>query len=94
MFADIINDCALTIEFTLPYWALKSNTGLLCLTSVMKSIVGVAGGATRAAITQHQAVQGNMADVSAKDGSQETCVNLLASILGIFLLTYFENNEV
>lgn len=35
-----------------------------------QSIVGVAGGATRAALTQHQARRNNMADVSAKDGSQ------------------------
>ena len=32
--------------------------------------MGVAGGATRAALTQHQARCNNMADVSAKDGSQ------------------------
>ena len=32
--------------------------------------MGVAGGATRAALTQHQARRNNMADVSAKDGSQ------------------------
>lgn len=36
----------------------------------MQSIVGVAGGATRAAMTQHQARRDNMADVAAKDGSQ------------------------
>ena len=30
----------------------------------------MAGGATRAALTQHQARRDNMADVSAKDGSQ------------------------
>ena len=35
-----------------------------------QSIVGVAGGATRAAMTQHQARRDNMADVAAKDGSQ------------------------
>lgn len=32
--------------------------------------MGVAGGATKAAFTQHQARRDNMADVSAKDGSQ------------------------
>ena len=36
----------------------------------LQAIVGVAGGATRAALTQHQARRNNMADVSAKDGSQ------------------------
>lgn len=40
--------------------------------------MGVAGGATRAALTQHQARRNNMADVSAKDGSQ---VRLLMTVL-------------
>ena len=48
----------------------------MCLTLIRfylgstQSVVGVAGGATRAALTQHQALKDNMADVSAKDGSQ------------------------
>ena len=33
-------------------------------------IAGVAGGATRAALTQHFALVGNAADISAKEGSQ------------------------
>jgi len=33
-----------------------------------------------------QARHGNMADVAAKDGSQETLVNLAANNIGIFLL--------
>lgn len=38
--------------------------------ATVQAIVGVAGGATRAALVQHQARRDNMADVSAKDGSQ------------------------
>lgn len=34
-----------------------------------------------------------MADVSAKDGSQETCVNLLASLVGMYLLTSIEQKK-
>lgn len=37
-----------------------------------QAIVGTAGGATRAALVQHQARRDNMADVAAKDGSQVT----------------------
>lgn len=40
----------------------------------LQSIVGVAGGATRAALTVHQARRNNMADISAKDGSQVGCL--------------------
>lgn len=38
-----------------------------------------------------QAIRGNMGDVSAKDGSQETCVNLVASFLGVFILSHIED---
>lgn len=84
--ADVLNDIAMFLELLLPYF-MGYSTPLLCAATILKSIVGVAGGATRAALTQHQAVRDNMADVSAKDGSQETCVNLLASVAGIALLT-------
>lgn len=46
---------------------LKSSLTKMCL---VQSLVGVAGGATRAALTVHQARRDNMADISAKDGSQ------------------------
>lgn len=47
---------------------------LLSLVCLFQSVVGVAGGATRAALTVHQARRDNMADISAKDGSQVTDV--------------------
>ncbi|XP_043282666.1 RUS family member 1 [Venturia canescens] len=87
LFADVLNDAAMGIELTLPYFP-SFSTILLCFSSAMKSLVGVAGGATRASITQHQALQNNLADVSAKDGSQETCVNLIASLVGVFMLSF------
>lgn len=40
-----------------------------------------------------QAIRNNLADVSAKDGSQETCVNLIASFLGIFVLSLFHDGR-
>lgn len=85
LFADILNDGAMTLELLLPTFGSYS-WQILCLTTAMKAMVGVAGGATRASVTQHQAIKGNMADVSAKDGSQETLVNLVASIVGVVLL--------
>lgn len=82
---------AMTIElFLLPYYP-KHSVYILCLTTVMRSLVGVAGGATRSAMTLHHAIRNNMADVSAKDSAQETCVNLLGSCFGLFLLTGLTN---
>lgn len=53
--ADIINDLALCLELLLGIAAFKNyGSTFLCASAMMKAIVGVAGGATRAAITQHQ----------------------------------------
>ncbi|XP_060527963.1 RUS family member 1 [Cylas formicarius] len=90
-FADILNDAAMLIELCLPQFQ-QYSTEVLCVTSVMKSIVGIAGGATRASITYHQAIKDNVADISAKDGSQETVVNLIGSFASIFLLNYFTDS--
>ncbi|KAK9873342.1 hypothetical protein WA026_022147 [Henosepilachna vigintioctopunctata] len=85
LFADFLNDLAMAIELGVPYIS-NRKMEILCVTSTMKSIVGIAGGATRASITHHQAVKGNMAEISAKDGTQETLVNLIASVASIYLL--------
>lgn len=85
--ADILNDIAMAIEIlVLPRYESHS-TYILCATTSMKAIVGVAGGATRSALTQHHAIRGNLADVSSKDNSQETAVNLIASFVGLYLLS-------
>lgn len=85
LFADIINDIATFLELMGPHFP-SIFTFIMCVSGLLKSIVGVSGGATRAALTQHQARRNNMADVSAKDGSQETLVNLAALICSFILV--------
>ncbi|KAF9413184.1 hypothetical protein HW555_008538, partial [Spodoptera exigua] len=88
LYADVLNDAAMCIEIALP--AFKNyTTAVLCVSTVMKAIVGVAGGATRAAMTQHHAIRSNLADVSAKDSAQETAVNLIASLTALTIITIF-----
>jgi hypothetical protein len=53
LFADVLNDMAMALELLMPM-LLSYSTHILCIATALKSIVGVAGGATRAAITQHQ----------------------------------------
>jgi hypothetical protein len=84
-YADILNDLATSLDLIAPFFK-HLLLPITCLSNLCRSIVGVAGGSTRAALTQHQAIAHNMGDVSAKDGSQETLVNLLALIVNIFLL--------
>jgi len=83
--ADITNDLAIMLEIMSalfpPEWFLLT----VCVASVLYAVTGVAGGATRASLTQHFAVRGNTADVSAKDGSQETAVGFIGMFLGMFV---------
>ncbi|CAL5354968.1 unnamed protein product [Camellia sinensis] len=48
-------------------------------------MAGVASGATRAALTQHFALHNNAADISAKEGSQETLATMIGMALGMLL---------
>ncbi|XP_025195784.1 RUS1 family protein C16orf58 homolog [Melanaphis sacchari] len=90
--ADALNDLAIFIELLLGMpWVKQFSIIILSFSSCAKSIVSVAGGATRAALTQHQAIRDNMGDVSAKDGSQETCINLIAFLIGLIMLPIVEN---
>ncbi|XP_032940433.1 RUS family member 1 [Catharus ustulatus] len=83
--ADLLNDVALVLEILAPYW-LSLSPALLVMAAVARCVVGVAGGATRAALAVHQARRDNVADVAAKDGSQETLVNGAGLLLSLLLL--------
>uniref|UniRef100_A0A4W4G751 RUS family member 1 n=1 Tax=Electrophorus electricus TaxID=8005 RepID=A0A4W4G751_ELEEL len=91
LFADVLNDMAMFVEIAAPYFP-PVFTLILCIAGVFKSIVGVAGGATRAALTVHQARRNNMADISAKDGSQETLVNLAGLLVSLVLIPLVTDN--
>jgi len=94
LFADVMNDAAIFLELVSQYLPRAFFTPVICLAGVGKAIVGVAGGATRAALTQHQAKCNNMADVSAKDGSQETLVNLAALLVNLWLLPFVDGRHI
>ncbi|XP_044928500.1 RUS family member 1 isoform X3 [Mustela putorius furo] len=85
LFADILNDVAMFLEIMAPIYPMFF-TMIVCTSNLAKCIVSVAGGATRAALTMHQARRNNMADVSAKDSSQETLVNLAGLLVSLLML--------
>lgn len=93
LFADILNDVAMFIEIAAPHFP-PFFTIIVCIAGIFKSIVGVAGGATRAALTVHQARRNNMADISAKDGSQETLVNLAGLLVSLALIPLVTDNPL
>uniref|UniRef100_A0A2I3RRW5 RUS family member 1 n=1 Tax=Pan troglodytes TaxID=9598 RepID=A0A2I3RRW5_PANTR len=85
LFADILNDVAMFLEIMAPVYPICF-TMTVSTSNLAKCIVSVAGGATRAALTVHQARRNNMADVSAKDSSQETLVNLAGLLVSLLML--------
>ncbi|XP_055993694.1 RUS family member 1 [Sorex fumeus] len=85
LFADCLNDVAMFLEIMAPIFPVYF-TVTICTSNLAKCIVSVTGGATRAALTMHQARRNNMADVSAKDSSQETLVNLAGLLVSLLLL--------
>lgn len=91
LFADVLNDIAMFMEILAPHFP-ACFTLIVCTAGIFKSLVGVAGGATRAALTVHQARRDNMADISAKDGSQETLVNLAGLLVSLMLIPLVTDN--
>ena len=74
----------------------SSNSRFLLLaaaSSLCKTMCGMSAGATKGSITQHFAITGNLADLHAKEGTQETLVNIIGMVLGIGLAQYFHQIE-
>ncbi|ETV93485.1 hypothetical protein, variant 1 [Aphanomyces invadans] len=83
LYADVINDFGLTLDMLAPFFPLYV-TEILCVSSVCKAMCGVAAGATRSSLTAHFAKHENMADIAAKEGSQETFVNMVGLVSGMY----------
>ncbi|KAF7827976.1 protein root UVB sensitive 3 [Senna tora] len=82
--ADFMNDLGMLMDLISPLFP-SVFVVVVCLGSLSRSFTGVASGATRAALTQHFALQDNAADISAKEGSQETVATMIGMALGMLL---------
>jgi hypothetical protein len=78
-------------------WIVVAMSFLYRMVSMMATLCrvmcGMAAGATKHCITEHFANRGNSADLSAKEGTQETLVSLLGMMLGIGLATFLQEME-
>jgi hypothetical protein len=91
--ADILCNVALTIDMLvsfLPNWFLE----LTSISSICKACCGLVAGATRARISAHFAHKGHLADVTAKESTQETAVTLLGLGLGLVITKVVADNKV
>lgn len=88
LFADVINDVALTLDMLAPYspsLLLISSASTLC-----KALCGMSAAATKSNITLYFASEGNMADLNAKESTQETLVSFTGMVLGVTLATQLQ----
>ncbi|CAG5095163.1 Oidioi.mRNA.OKI2018_I69.XSR.g14060.t1.cds [Oikopleura dioica] len=94
LFADVVNDVALTLNIISAVLPPGVRPYIYCITSCCWALVGVAGGCSRTAMTIHQARRDNASDVQAKDQSQETLVGLVGLVFSYFLVPLMRLSQI
>ncbi|KAI1388989.1 vitamin B6 photo-protection and homoeostasis-domain-containing protein [Hypoxylon trugodes] len=84
--ADIVNDLALLFDVLSPALPPPQKVAALCTAGILRALCGVSGGASKAALSAHFAKTGNLAELNAKDGSQETVISLFGMLIGSLFL--------
>ncbi|KHJ32474.1 putative duf647 domain protein [Erysiphe necator] len=92
--ADIFNDSALIVDCLSPIFPRLWRLSFWCLSSVLRSMCGVAAGSSKASLSAHFATQGNLGELNAKDSSQETVISLLGMLFGSLLLPYISSQKM
>ena len=85
LFADVINDVGLALDMIAPLFQQQYILYVTSAATLCKTMCGMAAGATKPMISKHFAIAGNMADLNAKESTQETLVNIIGMILGVLL---------
>jgi hypothetical protein len=91
--ADLFNDTAFFLELYSPY--LGPYGKILAITSgeALRALCGVAAGASKAALSVHFAKHDNLAELNAKEASQETAVGLIGLLVGTFIVKHVEDHN-
>ena len=104
--ADIFNDAAMILDCLSPALPKASRVVLLSLSSVLRSLCGVAAGSSKASLSSHFATQGNLGELNAvssirlmrrlanwvqKDSSQETIISLMGMLVGSLVVSHISS---
>ncbi|KAI8964706.1 vitamin B6 photo-protection and homoeostasis-domain-containing protein [Daldinia sp. FL1419] len=84
--ADIVNDSALFLDVLSPVLPTYPKIIAICGAGILRALCGISGGAAKASLSAHFAKNGNLAELNAKDGSQETVISLLGMLAGSFFV--------
>ena len=85
--ADLLNDSALVMDCLSPALPSTLRVIVLCLAGDFRAMCGVCAGASKASLSVHFAKSGNVAELNAKDASQETVVGLFGTLVSPLVLS-------
>ncbi|KAI0205580.1 vitamin B6 photo-protection and homoeostasis-domain-containing protein [Astrocystis sublimbata] len=89
--ADILNDSAMFLDVLSPALPGPAKVVALCMSGVLRALCGVSGGSAKASLSAHFAKSGNLAELNAKDGSQETVISLLGMLAGSVFVRFVQS---
>ncbi|KAM0438725.1 hypothetical protein ACHAPT_001482 [Fusarium lateritium] len=90
--ADLFNDTAFFLELYSPYFGPYGKILALTTGEALRALCGVAAGASKAALSVHFAKHDNLAELNAKEASQETAVGLIGLLVGTLVVKYVEDH--
>ncbi|KAK2593457.1 diphosphomevalonate decarboxylase [Conoideocrella luteorostrata] len=91
--ADIFNDAAFFLELYSPYFGLYGKVSALAIGEALRALCGVAGGASKAALSVHFAKHDNLAELNTKEASQETAVGLFGLLVGSLVVKIVQDHR-
>ncbi|CRL27161.1 Protein of unknown function DUF647 [Penicillium camemberti] len=87
--ADVFNDVAMILDCLSPgVPAGAPRVIVLSTAGVLRALCGVAGGSSKASLSAHFAKWGNLAELNAKDSSQETVISLFGMLVGSVVISH------
>ncbi|KAK0712384.1 vitamin B6 photo-protection and homoeostasis-domain-containing protein [Lasiosphaeria miniovina] len=92
--ADIFNDSAQFLDLLTPALPYLPKLSVIVSAGVLRALCGVAANASKASLSAHFALTGNLAELNAKEASQETVVSLLGMLVGTLVVRMVEDKQV
>lgn len=91
--ADLFNDTAFFLELYSPYLSSWGKVVALSTGEALRALCGVSAGASKAALSMHFAKHDNLAELNAKEASQETAVGLVGLLVGTVVVRSIEDHR-
>ncbi|CZT10646.1 related to DUF647 domain protein [Rhynchosporium agropyri] len=93
LLADILNDSAMLLDCVSPAFPKSMRVVVYSMSSILRSLCGVAAGSSKASLSAHFATQGNLGELNAKDSSQETVISLCGMLVGSIVVSYITSKR-